>query len=322
MSEAPEEDVSGRLRAEDRRGRVFDHFHGDNLREEEELPPPNPEENWVDANEGKSYPWLIRGLSAVILIVFIGVIAYTMQKPDEPSRSRRQTPFDEPSFLDSASPEEIKREAERVIAGFMNAKNNLERCQFILEGEKRLFQIEEFYGRPGFDPPEGYGGRLKVEPYSLEGEALYVGLATSITAGKIWPFHLRPQNLGLLIDWEASVGYGDISWEQFIETKPNNPVKMRVYLTGILAPLDLGIEDENFRTFEVTVRGEESKSLISIERGTSIEKELAVIVPRSATHPINLLLRWDKNGNDQPRLEILQILHNFWVKPRGMKSMQ
>lgn len=318
MSEEPkEEDVSGRLRAEDRRGRVYDHFHGDNRREEEVLPPPDPEVNWVDEDEEKSNPWLMRGLSAVIMTVLIGVIAYSMQEPEHFPQSRSEPPTAEPSFLDSASPEEIEQEAQRVITGFMNSTTHRKRCQFILDGDKRLLQVKKFYQRPGFNPPESFGGRLKVEPYSIAGEALYVGLATGNNAGEFWPFHLRPHGSGFLIDWEASVSFGELSWDQFLDSKPNTPVQMRVSLTGILAPPELAIADEKFRTFEVSFREKKSKVLISLERGSPVEKELAAIVPRSVSHPLNLLMRWGKGDSKQSKLEILKVLHNYWVTPRS-----
>ncbi|MEN8695396.1 MAG: hypothetical protein ACN4GG_08765 [Akkermansiaceae bacterium] len=318
MSEEPEEEVqSGRLRAEDRRGRVYQHFQGDDFSTEEEVPPADPEEEWDGEQKESKNPWAMRVLAMIIITVIIGVISYSMTETQEyPSVVSTVVESPAVKFHETASPEEINKEAERVISGFMNAKTHRERSAFILRGEDRISQLEEFYARERVDPPMAYGGKVKVEPYSLEGEALYVGIATSPVLGEYWPFHLRSNEAGFLIDWEASVGYGEILWDDFIKEKSVRPVQMRVYLTGILAPLELSIADEEFRTFEISYRGKDSKIITSVKRGSEIEQALAKMVPRSASHPINLFLKWQLDDDGVAKVEISHILHNYWVAPR------
>lgn len=308
--DAPEEEkVSGRLRAEDRRGRMMDDLLIDHSAEGPILTD-DPEEAWEEAEVSRYRRWIMQGLSAIIAIGLFAVIFNSLMVVEEPKPVPIQIIQKVVLFHESASVEEIEAEAERVVEAFMMSSDDRARCAHILGGKDRLHQLQGYYRREGHAPPSGYGGKIKVEPYALEGEALFAAVASDPDSKKFWIFHLRSTETGLLIDWEASVAYGDLSWDDFLSDQPQTPVVMRVYLTGVLAPPELGIDDEEFRTFEVSFRGSTKKTIISLKRGSAIEKELAQMVPLSAPHPVTLYFRWTED-----ELTIIQVLHNYWVRP-------
>lgn len=312
MSEETEEVESGRLRAEDRRGRVYHHFE-ESRAVENESAPSDPEEDWKE-EEGGSSRRLMRGITILVLAGIFGTIIDAVTRSKAPEQSAAESRR-EPGFEVSASAEEIKAEAERVISGFMSAKTHEERCNFLIGGSDRLSQLEEYYSRSGSAPPTGYGGRCKIEPYALEGRALYAGVATDPSPGKFWTFLLSPAASGFLIDWEASVGYGALLWKDFLLKKPAAPVQMRVVLTGIPAPPEWAISDEKYRTFEVSFRGQKDKAMTFIERKSPAARKLARFVPPSVPHPVNVILRWSEDHSGEPQLKILQVVHNYWVRP-------
>lgn len=321
MSEEPEEEVqTGRLYAEDRRGRVYEHFQGDDLRKMEEVPPEDPEENWSEGENRSESPWLMRGVAALVVLALLGILVYALTRPAQTIVESGVEPRPAPLFIETASPEEIEVEAERVISGFMSAKTHRERSVFLVGGIGRLLQLEEFYSRAGATPPSGYGGKCKIEPLALEGKSLYAGAAKDPRVGKFWTYLLQPTPTGLLIDWEASVGFGEMMWEVFIREKPGSPIQMRVILTGIPAPLDLGISDEKSRTFEVSARGHDEVVVSSVDRSSRVAQKLAEIVPSSVPHPVNLILQWNRNDSGTTELKILQVVHNYWVNPNHKSS--
>ncbi|MGJ8695697.1 MAG: hypothetical protein ACSHYF_05220 [Verrucomicrobiaceae bacterium] len=313
--EPPEEKPSGRLRAEDRRGRSLEMFQGDRLRSEkatqravEKAEEADPEEGWKDERSGG---WRWRVMVVAALLVLVGVTAAVVNYVVIPRQEReaRESLDAGKLFSETASVEEVKAEVERVVRGFMEAKSHEERCQYVVGGRWMLGKMEEYYGRPGAKTPNGFGEVLESLPASFRGLAMEAVIAMEADGKSGWVYNLLPGRDGMLIDWEASVALSEMDWEEFCKLKPREKKMMRVYVSR--AQYQPGLPAEGEHGFcMVTTRGSELSFPGYFRRDSEVAPKLKEIVPARASQPVTLGLRWNAEGT---AIEVVELKHNFWI---------
>ena len=93
----------------------------------------------------------------------------------------------------------------------MNASSHQERCRFLIGGDTLEPTLSLFYARPGIDPPQSFGKIHTKKQGALSGVPMYAVFATQ-TDRNIGSFlNLLPTQSGMAIDWESSVGFGNLS---------------------------------------------------------------------------------------------------------------
>lgn len=319
-----EEVTSGRLAAEDRRGRVLEPMLGDprrGLGAESDLDDPDPETAWSEEKPTSRVTKILVMSCLFLLLISGGFAVYFVQEKEEievASPVSHSQP--EKTFMEKASAEEVEVAVRDAIQTYMSAKTHAERCEVILGGQAKLPLLEEYDERSDTVFPEGFGGKLKTEPYAVGGEPALAALADDLDPRKLWLFIVRSTATGMEIDWEASVAYGEKPWLDFIYQQPESLVQMRVYLEGIRAPLSEKIDEDAFRTFAVTAKGYEFEKFLHVERSSELGKSLAKMVPHSSKQPVNIRLRWVEGEGGKKSLDLVEILHNYWITPQEQLS--
>lgn len=216
-------------------------------------------------------------------------------------------------FIENASPADLNQAIESVIRGFMTAPTNEERCRYVRGGLSHLEQMEEFYARPGIEPSSSFHQIFQTEPASFQGVPIYAVLATAREGEPALLFQIVPSQGGVTIDWEVSVGYGEMPWEALWTMKPETAQQLRVYVKRAPSPLHFPDQASYYFGF---VESRESPTSITacFPKNTPLADELKKIIPPAAQQPVNLELRWN---TELQLFEITRLLHNFWMSPPG-----
>lgn len=277
-----------------------------------------PEQSWLRP-ERHLPPLRIIGLAVLLVLITIcgALLGIRLLSRHQPA-PETVTPPPRPArpFLETAPVEEIEAQTLATVKGFMNAGTPAERCRFVIGGVELAEKMRAFYERPGSPAPGPFGSILKVQDGAFGGHPIKVVFAAEDNDTVGWSFILVSLQDRLAIDWEASVAYGQLSWDDLLRDQPRQPVQMRVYLrrtTGLNSPST----DHHF--YEVSARGGEDHLLATVEADSPLATELAQAVPPGASQPVNLRLRWPPPATDRPHPEITTLLHNFWINTQRLE---
>ena len=308
----------GRLRVEDRGGLAGQDSH---LQETESTL--NPEQTTLELEEewesnsnsiaGRAIMVVLSGLIFFILGAWLiySIIISPTPSPKEASALRPSPPA--PSFLETATTAEITAAVESCLKSFMNAQDNLQRCQTVKGGRKQLPKMNNFYSR--FSPeslPSGFGRVLQKDWAAFKGQNIINVLALDASAKHILPFTLISDQNGLKIDWETSFCYGEYHWTAFLKKKPHTPTQMRVHLQRLSDKDLIGYDSEHYEVFQISMPNEELKITTLVPKNSPLQQELTEKAPGLLIHPMNLSLHWPV---PQKNVQISSIIHKFWSNP-------
>jgi len=271
------------------------------------------EKEWLKKSDGswKYAIYLIMGGVVVGAVVMIGILP-ALQKQE--NLEKRTVVFIPPHFMEKSSAAEVKVEVERVVKGYLDASNHAERCEFVMGGEEMEGVMSEFLARPDVGGiPEGFGEMVEIQPASVEGQAMMVAVASHSEGGSASMYILIPTEDGMVIDWEATVCYGEMPWKEFLSERPSREVDMRVYLTRLPPQFSEEYPDEEYDRFEVSIRGHQDKLTSYVSKGTDLHTQLMRAVPPSGTQPVRLKLSWADGNTGKPEIKIAGLIHNYWV---------
>lgn len=118
---------------------------------------------------------------------------------------------------------------DAVIEGFQSAESINEKAAYVLNPEKIIPLMHEYYERgEGFD---SIGELVRRSYYNLQGVEYAIDQRI-IDNEKNHTIFLALRNTGeneFKIDWESMVGYGDIGWDEISHSRPEEPVQFRCY---------------------------------------------------------------------------------------------
>jgi hypothetical protein len=313
MNDDPKENSAsgGRLRAEDRRGSSQEPLFGvsvdDLLSESRAL-----EETWAEKESERRSVSILRVICGVVLAGAGALVWWVFQSsPSEVARSASRVGKTAPLFIERATAKEVEKAVQEVVVHYMNAKNNGLRCEVIHGGEEMLSVLREYEDRAETVFPEGFGGRIKMEPYALQGSAAMSVLASDLDPRKLWVFIVSSTVDGMKIDWKASVAYGEMSWPDLMTQRPQKPVQMRVYLQDLPVAVEPEIDERTTRAFAVSAKGYELEERILVKRDSPIGIRLGQLVPPGARQPVNVRLGWSGQA-----LQLVEVIHNYWMQPQ------
>lgn len=190
----------------------------------------------------------------------------------------------------------------------MTATSHVERARFVMGGDDILPLMEDYYGRDGGIPPNGCAD-IPDQMSSVVGGDLLIGAkGVDLNGRGIW-FSLISGRDGMVIDWESTVGYGELSWSGFLEKRPSEEVLMRVYLLRFVDEKKVGGKNPSY-FYRISGKGQSRSFIAEPIRGSEVESKLAEIVPASESHPATVRLRFREG---QPFAEITEVVHDLWV---------
>lgn len=147
-------------------------------------------------------------------------------------------------LFESSTTQELIELSKKAVKGFMSAESPEKSLGFIVGGSLRMPRMMEYYERSENSWPQGFQQIVTVVPNAIASIPYLLVLAKD-KADNVHQFACVPCRDMMLVDWECSVGYGELSIEGFFEKKPSDPVTVR--LIAVSAPSDDdGDEDEMF----------------------------------------------------------------------------
>ncbi|MGJ8697634.1 MAG: hypothetical protein ACSHYF_15055 [Verrucomicrobiaceae bacterium] len=212
------------------------------------------------------------------------------------------------ALMEKLSPEEMSASVRLAVEGFLNAETLEERCQFIHGGERHLEMMEKFYA--GAEERQERGRFVEVSferMESVEGVP-FIYLNALDDQGETHVFNLMSSGERMLIDWESSVCYGEMTWGEFQEKKPEEGVLMRV----LLSPRDS--EDDEGTPLDFVLlaeRDDRSRRIVYVDPEGEVSAALGELFKSGAKYyPYTLYLRW----NAERRVaEVVGLKHLYWI---------
>ncbi len=307
--EIPEKNLTtGRLRAEDRRGRIGDPFI-DPQKQKEELALQDPEVNWKEEPKDHRGRRIMLAFTIGTVLAAFGFVVFFLYLTPNPLVQDSARPAPSLSFIEKASATEIERAIEDCVRGFMNASNNKERCRFIIGGKNFLPQLDDYYYRPGINPPSSFARIFRSDNITFQGITMHTVVALETDENSAWIFNVLPTKDSMKIDWASSVCYGEKSWTHFRRGKPTSPTTMRVSIAR--AGRDTQSADpKKFAFCKIYTRGDDESLPGFFALHQPIAPALKKIIPPRARQPVRAKLRWNSEGT---AVEVVKILHNFWI---------
>ena len=173
-----------------------------------------------------------------------------------------------------------------------------------------LPKMEDCYAGPASTFQKA-ASNIKIQPAAFGGFAMHTAAALD-EQRRIFLLNLFPVGREMRIDWESSVGFSEMPWPEFCETKPRQATRMRVYLQrdSGAAPVIDGVTQTAFR---VSSRGDDTAQWGHVASDSDLARRLLAIVPAGAMQPVHISLAYDPGDAAEPTLRIVGIIHNFWV---------
>lgn len=219
------------------------------------------------------------------------------------------------SFVSNATAEELAAAIEAVVRGFMTSRTNEERCLWVNGGTDVLDKMREYYSREGVHAPNGFVGIKGSSALPFGGVPMQVVQGEASNDETPYLFNVFPGRERMLIDWESSVGYGEMSWESFLEEHPTEPVEMRIFLQ----PDDYYnyefADDQKYRCFSLASKGSDVSVYGFVERGSDTEADLMRVVPPQGALPVRIRMNFLPWSVDKKMVWIEELIHPYWVDP-------
>jgi hypothetical protein len=201
-------------------------------------------------------------------------------------------------------------EAEPLARKFMEATTVQELLPLVRNPELAEARMRGFYPGGKIEPlgmqPLGPGAGL-----SIKDKLIALAVRTRDFEEKALAFIETSQ--GLKIDWESWVGWSDISWKEFMATKPTTGHVFRV----ILAPVDYYnfefTDDQKWQSYRLESPDHEYALYGYVERGTVMNEKIHL---DRDTKKMNLMLslKFPLGASSNNQVEIERFVTEGWVE--------
>lgn len=239
----------------------------------------------------------------------------------EGSRLRAEDPESAVSaFVSNATAAEHEAAIEAVVSGFMRSSTNEERCRWVNGGTEVLDKMTEFYSREGVEAPHGFEEITVSSRAPFGGVPMQVVGATAPDDETVHYFNVVPGKDRMLIDWESSVGYGEMAWEAFIEEHPTELVDMRVFLQ----PDDYYnyefSDDRKYWCFSITSKESDLELFGYVERDSETAESLMASKPKGGLLPVRVRVKFLPWSVDKKMVWIEELVHPYWINSRTIEE--
>ena len=127
-----------------------------------------------------------------------------------------------------------RTKAERVVEAYLLSETAKDRARFVMNPMTALPRMEKYYrdrnlrslleinaisrvdGEGEGDPKAGKYGEYRADVANRRGST------------NVYYYYVKNTRGGMKIDWEAVIGYNEMSWNAFKASRPTKPVTMRV----------------------------------------------------------------------------------------------
>lgn len=223
--------------------------------------------------------------------------------------------FIKPSKPDTEDPtieqdSTIMNEAENLARKFLSAQSVEELRDLIRHPEAAMPRIMKLH-------PDGrvhMGGLQRFNP-SMQIRQFENFLSTTVRTNDLEEramiFVITPE--GMRIDWESWEGWCEMSWEEFMATRPTEGKVFRVKLNDTNY-YNFGFSDESkWTSYTLLSRDEKHQIYGYIERNSAMEPRLAGAQKKSSDRFPTLSLKFPPNSTSNNQVIIERIVSDGWV---------
>ena len=220
------------------------------------------------------------------------------------------------AFWLSRNPVEIDKEVEKSLRGFMNATTMEERMEWLWPADGLEERVDEYLSREDIAGITGFESVTSSELVAFEGVPLQIVVAEEKNTGKRYPFNLVAGDDRMLIDWDSSVVYGEMTWDQFVEKRPLVPIQMRVFLNPDSYYNYQFADEERYACFLTYHRDPQNYLYVYLERDSEVYRKLkrALDVEAGNRLPAKVRLKFVPNVEDERMLLMTDFIHPFWLQ--------
>jgi hypothetical protein len=203
-------------------------------------------------------------------------------------------------------------ESEALAKEFLNARTIAEMLPVVRNPERAQARMQREYPEGTIDPP----GMTEFN----SGKGLLVfdwGAVVTVRTGR---FEVRQLNLvntpaGLRVDWESWVGWTEMSWPEFLATKPTTAQAFRVIVKKVdYYNFDFA-DDTKWRSFRLESRKGEQTLYGYVARGSDLDGVIQ-IDPELKKSAMILKVRFPAGASaSSNQVLIEEVVHDSWVEP-------
>jgi len=217
------------------------------------------------------------------------------------------------NFLIGLTPQEAREASEDAIRGMMNASSVAERLEWTRPVSGLKERMEEYYSREGGLVGIKFGSIVDLSPVAFDGVPMEVVIATGKGTETTFPFTVLPGSDRMLVDWDSSVAYGEMSWDKMLVERPTQAVQMRVFVGASDYYNYEFADDRRYACYRLGSRGSEDMLYGFVERGSELALRLERTMQASASMPMNVRIKFPENTASKNFVVIEEVIHSYWV---------
>lgn len=206
-------------------------------------------------------------------------------------------------------------QAQAAVAAFLNAKDLSARLELVRDRSRTEKMMRDYYSREK-DGPIAFERVEEVE-INPEGENTFAYLLTLSTGEKRRMLLGKASNGQYLVDWASFVLYGQMSWEEFMEKKPETPVLMRVLATSDAHYTEEFSDKNRFGCLKLTHPSYDKAPPIYayFTSSSTLGRSLSFVMRSSfdPAVPITLTLKYPSNSKANNQVWVDEMVTQGWV---------
>jgi hypothetical protein len=261
--------------------------------------------------------WMLVGGATVFVLIVAGVMV-AMRGGESPPQALAAVnhPVPAPGPLPEANATEGHRSdaeftalAEPLARMFLDARRVEDLLAVVRNPESAAKRMKRHYPDGTVDAP-GLADFNLDSLVTYQGNAALVRIRTRKFDEKSIAFVETPA--GLKIDWESWAGWSDLSWEEFLASKPVAAKSFRVFLSDVDYYNMAFTDDVKWQCYRLESPDGENSVYGYAERGSELNSRLRP-PPDSKRMPVTLSLRFPDNANSRDQVLIGGIVSESWV---------
>ncbi|MEM8953281.1 MAG: hypothetical protein AAGD22_03930 [Verrucomicrobiota bacterium] len=259
---------------------------------------------------------ILLAIAGITAIALYSLFAYRSSKSPAPptlSDNPSKTPDGQATIVNLTA---FTPQMRSVVETFSTATSIDDLLKICRDPERVAPLIHDHYSRNSFQPMTikefALGDSLVIEQDQDSGrEFVYVGYETSDFNSKVVCLEIVDGQFKL--DWESAVGYCEMSWDDFKQTRPPDPTLFRIVA---MANDYYNYEFDDAETWAgySILDGQGNPQLYGFVRRDSAEYE-GILTALNETQSAWLVVRlkFPENAQSNSCVEITDVVHDRWV---------
>lgn len=260
---------------------------------------------------------LIGGASLLVLLLAGVLVAMFGGADPEPAPAqpvaRANAKQGEPAGNSPAAPArgdaEFLKLTEPMARSFLEAKTVDEMLPFVRDPGRAGPRMKRFY-------PDGTLVAPGMSAFNIDSEVIHMGIVSSVRL-RTRDFEDRQISFvetpeGPKIDWESWAGWSELPWEEFLASKPRDPVLFRVVLSDV-DYYNMGFRDEaKWRSYRLESPDGTHSLYGYAERDSVLDARLRP-GPDVKRRNFTVMLRFPTEGDARDQVVIDRVVAEGWV---------